>query len=263
MGGEGGALQLIAIGSGKGVVGKSTITLNLAIALAERGLKVALVDADIYGPSFPLMVNLTRKADATSLVLAHREGDEPQRWDPVDRFGIKIMSTGFLIGEDQALWNAGLIAVLSSQLIDRVDWGDLDIMLADLPPGSSDVNQTFITSMPFTGAVVVVTPQDVAHLDARKAITMYEQSGVRILGGIENMSALRCPHCDGHVDVFDRVVDDGSIWSMGVTKLGQIPLDPEISRGANKGMPLMVSDPASPQADAFRGIADQITLAIA
>lgn len=247
--------RFVAVGSGKGGVGKSTVALNIAVALAESGLKVGLVDADIYGPNIPTMVNLTRTKPASSIVLAHREGDEAPGWDPVERYGVKIMSAGFLIGEDQAIWNQGLIAVLSSQLINRTEWGDVDMMLADLPPGSGDVNQTFISSMPITGAVIVVTPQDVAHLDARKAITMYEQSGVPVIGAVENMASLVCPHCGEVMDVFDPVVPERSIWSKDVRRLGSIPLDPAISRSANKGVPVMVSHPDSATAGAIREIA--------
>jgi len=250
------AKHFIGVGSGKGGVGKSTVTINLALALSQMGHKVGVIDADVYGPNIPLMVNITRRKPARFLTLAWK--GEDQRWDPVEKHGIKIMSVGFLTGEEQAIWEPNLVNAISSQLVERVRWGELDYLIADLPPGSADINRTFATSMPMTDAILVVTPQDVAHLDAKKALEMYRMAGVRVLGAVENMSGLVCPHCAESIDVFHRVADDRSLWSLGVRKLGVIPLDPQLSVATDGGRPVMVSGNGSSHADAFRQIATTV-----
>lgn len=247
------ARRVVAIGSGKGGVGKSTVTLNVALALAERGDSVGVLDADVYGPNIPLLMNLARYKPAKSWTL-WRAG--AKRVEPLEQWGMKVMSAGFIVAEGQALtWGANLVSALLDQLVRGVEWGDLDYLLVDLPPGTADILQSLVRMVALAGLVVVVTPQDVAHLDARKALEAARKAEVSVLGGVENMATMRCPHCDGQVDVFHRVREDRSIWSQGVDKLGEIPLDPEMSRAGDTGHPLMLSRPDSPQAAALRTVA--------
>jgi ATP-binding protein involved in chromosome partitioning len=272
------ARHVLAVGSGKGGVGKSTVSLNLALALAARGRSVGLLDADIYGPNIPLMVGLVREkwsgaplppsAPAAERVFRAMGGGDwtlaqagraaGARIPPIERFGLKIMSAGFIVGEDQPLADSGLLRLLAAQFMWQVDWGDLDYLLVDLPPGTGDAQQIFARAARFAGAVLVVTPQDVAHLDAKKAVQMYRREGVPILGGVENMSGFICPDCGARHDLFARVPEARSLWAMGVPKLGDIPLDPTISRAGDTGRPFFISHPDSPQTAAFRGIAERL-----
>jgi ATP-binding protein involved in chromosome partitioning len=253
------ARYIVAVGSGKGGVGKSTVSLNLALALAEGGAAVGVLDADVYGPNIPLMVGLVRKDWEQSWTLARNPALGELRLAPVRRFGLTLMSAGFIIGEDQPLvWEAPLVRLLARQLLRDVAWGALDYLLVDLPPGTADVQQVLAEEIPFFGAVLVVTPQDVAHLDAKKAVQMYRRFGVPILGGVENMSGFLCPHCGEPADIFPRVPEARSIWAMGVEQLGAIPLDPAVSRAGDRGKPLLVTHPDSPQAAAFRAAAQRL-----
>lgn len=250
------ARHVIAVGSGKGGVGKSTVSLNLALALAEMGAAVGLLDADIYGPNIPVMVNVTRHKRRTSWMLATATGPKQPRFKPVEKFGLEIMSAGFLFGEDQAIaWDSNLVSVLVSQLMNFVDWGRLDYLIVDLPPGTGQVQQAITKNMSPAGAIVVVTPQDIAHLDGKKAVDMYRQLNVRVIGAVENMCGLVCPHCSERIDVFHKVRPDRSIFQTGVQRLGSIPLDPEMSRSTDDGRPVFVDQPQSVQAQAFRFIA--------
>lgn len=219
---------VVAVGSGKGGVGKSTVSLHLALALARRDLGVGLLDADLYGPDIPLMVNLTRAERARQWDFWRRGAVQHE---PVERYGIRIMSVGFLLGERQALTMAApLLTAALKQLVEQVDWGSPDVLLIDLPPGTADLQQQLLSVVTLDGAVVVVGPHDVAHLDARRFLAFLRDAEVPVLGGIENMSGLECPHCGERVDVFPPVTDDRSIWSDGVVRLGQIPLDPSLGR---------------------------------
>jgi ATP-binding protein involved in chromosome partitioning len=241
---------VVAVGSGKGGVGKSTVSLHVAAALGRRGLAVGLLDADLYGPDIPLMVNLTRRERARQWELWRRTGI---RHEPIDRHGIRIMSVGFLLGERQALaMPALLLTAALKQLIEQVDWGSLDILLIDLPPGTADLQQQLLGVVALDGAVVVVGPQDVAHLDAQKFIDFLGDAGVRTLGGIENMSGLVCPHCGERIEVFTPVAAARSIWSQGVTNLGRIPLDPAL--GSQHGL--------EAQRDAFAAAAGELLAAL-
>jgi ATP-binding protein involved in chromosome partitioning len=241
---------VVAVGSGKGGVGKSTVSLHVAAALARRGQGVGLLDADLYGPDIPLMVNLTRQERAQQWELWRRDGI---RHEPVARHGIKIMSVGFLLGERQALaMPALLLTAALKQLIEQVEWGPLDILLIDLPPGTADLQQQLLGVVVLDGAVVVVGPQDVAHLDAQKFVDFLHAAGVPTLGGIENMSGLLCPHCGGEVEVFPPVAEARSIWAQNVPKLGRIPLDPAL--GSQNGL--------TAQRDAFEAVADELLAAL-
>jgi ATP-binding protein involved in chromosome partitioning len=218
--------SVVAVGSGKGGVGKSTVALHLALALRRRGLAIGLLDADFYGPDIPLMVNLMREEPASRWNL-WRQGDVAL--EPVEREGIRIMSVGFLLGERQALtMQAPLLTAAIRQLVSGVEWGDVEILLVDLPPGTADLQQQLLDVVDLDGAIVVVGPQDVAHLDARKFVDFLEGSRVPVLGGVENMSGLVCPHCGERIAVFAQAASARTIWSDGVTKLGEVAMEPHL-----------------------------------
>lgn len=247
----------IAIASGKGGVGKSTVSLNLAVALSEQGMRVGLMDADLYGPDIPRMIGLARTKDAKHLDLWRANGAQHE---PFERFGVKIMSIGFLVGEGQSIsMQAGLVDLLLGQLVRGVDWGELDYLVVDLPPGTADLQQQLMARLHLSGAVVVVTPQDVAHLDARKVLDLCKRANVRVLGGIENMDGLVCPHCGERIDVFPRVSNERSIWSHGVEKLGAIPLDPAVASSGDRGTPIVLAERSSAQARAFEVLARSLS----
>lgn len=222
----------------------------------ERGARVGLIDADVYGPDIPRMVNLARRQWLKGWTLWRSPQMGGKKLEPVEAFGIKIMSTGFLVAEDQPLnWEAQMIELALHQLIHDVEWGPLDYLIVDLPPGTADLQQRLMTKVELTGAIVVVTPQDVAHLDARKLISMYRAAGVRVLGGVQNMDGLICPDCGQRIDVFPNVRDDRSIWAMGIERIGSIPMHTAIAEATDLGKPILVENPESPQTEAFRHIA--------
>jgi ATP-binding protein involved in chromosome partitioning len=247
---------VIAVASGKGGVGKSTVSLNLALALAAEGRPTGLLDADLYGPDIPLMMGVTRRAP-TAGVPIWRNPKHGRRIDPLERFGIKVMSTQFLIAEDQALsWSAPLIDVLLQRFTNDIDWGEIDSLLIDLPPWTADVQQQLARRMGLAGALVVVTPQDAAHLDAKKVLTMFEQWSVPVIGGVENMSALACTRCGNLVEVFRPVVPERSIWALGVDRLVGIPIDRAVA--GDSGRPLMIEQPGNAVGESFRELARRL-----
>jgi ATP-binding protein involved in chromosome partitioning len=249
----------IAVGSGKGGVGKSTVSLNVALALAERGLAVGLIDADVYGPDIPRMINLARKSWLRNWNLWSSQQMGGATLKPLERYGIKIMSAGFLIAEDQPLnWESLMIDLVLHQLIHGVDWGPLDYLIIDLPPGTADLQQSLLKKVQLSGALLVVTPQDVAHLDAKKLASMYRGTGIRILGGVENMAGLICPCCGERIDVFPKVSEDRSLWASGVERIGSVPMDPEVAHAGDLGTPVVGGNPGSTQAEAFRKIAERL-----
>lgn len=256
---EGPARFAIAVGSGKGGVGKSTVALNLALALRGRGA-VGLLDADLYGPDIPLMVGVRRSSWTHDWTLARASGPAAQTVYPVvERFGLRVMSAGFILGEDQAMGlDATAASMLTRQLIRQVAWGDLKYLIVDLPPGTADVQRAVVREMPLSGAIVVVTPQDVAHLDGRKAVQMFRHTDVSVLGAVENMAAFGCPHCGEVIEVFPPVEPARAVWSMEVERLGSIPLSPALARAGDSGEPLFVREPGSPQATAFREVARRV-----
>ncbi|MDQ4070283.1 MAG: Mrp/NBP35 family ATP-binding protein [Actinomycetota bacterium] len=257
--GTGDKTYVLAVASGKGGVGKSTVSVNLAVALTQTGSKVGLLDADIYGPDVALMVGITRRRPAKSLTVWRNPAAGGGRIEALERFGVKIMSTQFLVAEDQALsWSMPLVDLLLQRLTHDVDWGEPDFLVVDLPPGTADVQQRLAAHLRLSGALVVVTPQDLAHLDAKKVLAMFGQLDVPVLGGVENMSGLRCGSCGSEVDVFPRVASERSIWAAGVRQLARLPLDPIVAESAERGVPLVKAHPETVHAEAFRALAARI-----
>ena len=249
---------MIAVGSGKGGVGKSTVSLNVSLALAERGLRVGLLDADLYGPNIPIMVGLTKHRWTEMWTLA-RSRERRVRYAPVERHGLKIASAGFILGEDQPLGvEATTAQTMVRQLVDEVAWGELDFLVVDLPPGTADIQQVLLKVVPLTGALIVATPQYVAHLDARKAVRMYQQRSVPVLGWIENMAPMRCPQCGMPVEVFPPVPEARSLVALGVERLGSIPFDPALGRAGDTGHVLVGEGRDGQVAVAFRALAERL-----
>jgi ATP-binding protein involved in chromosome partitioning len=250
----------IAVCSGKGGVGKSTVALNLACALAVRGERVGLLDADLYGPDIPRMLGLARTREATHIDLWRADD---RSMEPITEHGVKVMSAGFMVAEGQSLsLQSSLIDLLLVRLTRGVQWGELDYLIVDLPPGTADLQQQLMHRLGLAGAIVIVTPQDVAHLDARKVLDLCNRSDVRVLGGVENMSGLICPCCGESVEVFPRVAHERSIWAQGVERLAEIPLDPEVARYGDAGRPIVLADEDSPHGRAFDDLATQIRSAL-
>jgi ATP-binding protein involved in chromosome partitioning len=242
---------IIAIASGKGGVGKSTVALNLALALRADSTSVGILDADLYGPDIPLMVNLKRESTLRRWDL-WRGGEV--RLDPVERYGLQLMSVGFLLGERQSLpFAAPSLAPVLRQLVSGTNWPDLDYLVIDLPPGTADLQQELTRVVELSGALIVVGPQDAAHLDAKRVVELLNGLGIRVLGGVENMTGLTCPHCGEHVDAFPPVSEERSLWKLGVRRLATFPLDPSTTQ--NGQGPIVIAAPDSPQALRFRNLA--------
>ena len=240
-----GVKNIIAVGSGKGGVGKSTVTVNLAVALARSGARVGLMDADIYGPNVPLMMGISGRPYATN-----------NRIQPLTNHGVQVMSMGFLTTEDTPLiWRGPMLHSVVTQFVRQVEWGELDYLLVDLPPGTGDVQLTLTQTVALMGAVIVTTPQDVALQDARKAILMFRQVRVEILGIVENMSYFECPKCHERTDIFSSGGGASTAEKYGVPFLGEIPLETAIRQAGDVGKPVVLSDPSSPAGQAFSRIA--------
>lgn len=244
-----GVAKIIAIASGKGGVGKSTVSANLATALVAEGKRVGLLDADVYGPSQPRMLGVSGRPsspDGKTII-------------PLRNHGVTLMSMGLMVGEDEAVvWRGPMLMGALQQMLSQVQWGALDVMLVDLPPGTGDVQLTLSQKTEVEGAIVVSTPQDIALLDARKAINMFDKLGTPILGMIENMSTYICPKCGNEEHLFGHGGAKKEAEKVGMPFLGEIPLDLSIREAADSGTPIVVSKPDSPQAQAFRAIARQL-----
>jgi ATP-binding protein involved in chromosome partitioning len=222
-------VKLIAVASGKGGVGKSTVSLGLARALADAGHAVGLLDADIYGPDIPLMLGLKQTRDLRRWELGRSPRFGRVELEPVDVAGIKVMSVGFLLAEPQMFAMPAMLAsFIGDQLVHNVRWGEIDYLIVDLPPGTADLQQHIFSTMDLTGAILVVGPQDAAHLDARKVLALLRDAGVTVLGAVENMRGLRCPHCGEMLDVFPPVAEERSLLRE-VELLVSIPLDPALA----------------------------------
>jgi ATP-binding protein involved in chromosome partitioning len=240
-----GVKNTIAVASGKGGVGKSTVAVNLAVSLALDGARVGLIDADIYGPSIPLMMGIDRKPEVSGGKLR-----------PLEAHGVEVMSIGFLIDPDQAvIWRGPMVSGALKQFMSDVEWGELDYLLFDLPPGTGDIHLTLAQSIPLSGAVVVTTPQDISLADARKAYTMFRKVNVPVFGLIENMSYHVCSRCGHREDIFASGGGARASRELGVPLLGEIPIHTPIRVGSDSGKPIVVMEPASEQSGVLRGIA--------
>jgi ATP-binding protein involved in chromosome partitioning len=231
-----GVQNIIAVGSGKGGVGKSTVAVNLAITLSKLGHAVGLLDADVYGPNVPLMMGIRQTPQAIG-----------QRIQPLEAYGVRLMSMAFLNPGDKPLvWRGPMLHSVIQQFLRGVDWGDLDYLVIDLPPGTGDVQLSLIQTAPITGAIVVTTPSEVSLEDARKAISMFHQVKVPILGIVENMSYLSCPHCNERIDVFSHGGGRRTAEKMGVHFLAELPLDPQVRIGGDSGNPVALGAEGAP-----------------
>lgn len=240
---------IVAVGSGKGGVGKTTLAVNLAIVLAKLGHRVGLLDADVYGPNVPLMLG----TNAQPRVLAD------QRIEPLEAFGLKVISVGFLNpGDKPLIWRGPMLHSIIRQFLGSVDWGQLDYLVVDLPPGTGDVALSLIQTVPLTGAIVVSTPSDVSLQDARKAIEMFRQMKVDVVGMVENMSYFVCPHCHHEIDIFSRGGAEKTASQFGVAFLGNIQLDPEIRRAGDTGKPAALEGDSSPRSKSLYDFARKV-----
>jgi len=240
---------IIAVASGKGGVGKSTTALNLALGLRDIGLKVGVLDADIYGPSMPKLTGIREKPEV----------NDARRMVPISRFGLSIMSIGFLVEEDTPMiWRGPMVMSALTQMLREVEWGRLDVMVVDMPPGTGDAQLTLAQQVPLKGAIIVSTPQDLALIDARRGLAMFTRVKVPVLGIIENMSYFQCPHCGTRSDIFGHGGARHEADKLGVPFLGEIPLHIDIRTTSDSGAPLVHSAPDSQHAGIYREIAREI-----
>ena len=248
-----GIKHVVAVASGKGGVGKSTTSCNLALGFAALGLKVGILDADIYGPSQPKLFGLRGKPRLIGT----------RTLEPMERFGVKVMSIGFLVEEDLAMiWRGPMVISAITQMLREVAWGDLDVLVVDLPPGTGDASLTMAQQTPLAGAVIVSTPQDIALIDTRRGIAMFRKVNVPLLGVIENMSSFCCPDC-GHVSpIFGHGGARIEAEKIGAPFLGEIPLDIQIRTTSDDGRPIVATEPESVHAKLYIGIARQVWLAL-
>jgi ATP-binding protein involved in chromosome partitioning len=244
-----GVQAIIAVASGKGGVGKSTVAANLALGMAANGLRVGVLDADIYGPSMPRMLGIAGRPQMA--------GEKMLR--PMQNYGLKCMSIGFLVPEDTPMiWRGPMVMGALQQMLRDVEWGELDVMVVDMPPGTGDAQLTMAQQVSLAGAVIVSTPQDIALIDARKGLAMFQKVNVPVLGIIENMSYFLCPHCGGRSDIFSHGGARREAARLGTDFLGEVPLDLAIRETSDEGRPITVSQPDSAYAQTFREIAARV-----
>jgi ATP-binding protein involved in chromosome partitioning len=242
--------KIIAVASGKGGVGKSTTACNLALGLARLGLKVGVLDADVFGPSMPRLFGITEKPDLAP---------DGQKLKPLEKYGVKVMSIGFLVEEGAAIvWRGPMVMSALTQFLREVDWGELDVLVVDMPPGTGDAQLTMAQNVPLSGAVIVSTPQDLSLIDARRGIAMFKQVHVPLLGLVENMSYFVCPHCGGRTDIFAHGGARHEAEAHGAPFLGEIPLDLTIRETSDGGAPIVASAPGSAQAAAYIALAGRV-----
>jgi ATP-binding protein involved in chromosome partitioning len=244
-----GVASIIAVASGKGGVGKSTTAVNLALGLRDLGLKVGILDADIYGPSMPKLLAIREKPQTIG----------GNRLKPIERHGMPVMSIGFLIEEETPMiWRGPMVMSALTQMLREVEWGTLDVMVVDMPPGTGDAQLTMAQQVPLKGAVIVSTPQDLALIDARRGIAMFRRVNVPVLGIVENMSTFICPHCGTRSDIFGHGGARHEAERLGVPFLGEVPLDMAIREKSDAGMPVVATAPDSPHSQIYRDIAARV-----
>jgi len=244
-----GVQNVIAVGSGKGGVGKTTVAVNLAVALGKLRYKVGLLDADIYGPNVPLMMGVNRQPDVLG----------ENRIAPLTNHGVRVISVGFISPGDRPLvWRGPMLHSIIKQFLQQVEWGELDFLIVDLPPGTGDVVISLFQTVPLTGAIVVSTPSDVSLQDARKAIEMFRGVKVDVFGVVENMSHFLCPHCHHEIDIFSKGGVERTAKQFGVPYLGSVELDPDVRKGGDTGLPAVLGGENSPHAKSFFSFARQI-----
>src|ERR1700692_3993442 len=244
-----GVAHVVAVGSGKGGVGKTTVAVNLAVALRQLGYKVGLIDADIYGPNVPTMMGVTRQPNVVG----------ENRIEPILSDGVKFISVGLISPGDKPMVMRGpMLHQIIRQFLQQVEWGELDYLIVDLPPGTGDVVISLVQTVPLTGAVVVSTPSDVALQDARKALEMFAQVNVEVLGIVENMSHFTCPHCHQEIDIFSRGGAERTAQQFNIPFLGAVELIPAIREGGDRGLPVALAGPKSPQAAEFYRVAQKL-----
>lgn len=244
--------HVIAVSSGKGGVGKSMVSTNLAVAFAREGLRVGLLDADIYGPNIPLMFGETRRPQVVG-----EKGQE--RIEPLEAHGVKLMSLGFLLEKEQpAIMRGPLIAGILKQFLEQVEWGSLDVMVVDMPPGTGDAQLSLVQTIDLDGAVMVTTPQEVATGDVRRGIKMFERVNTRVLGIVENMAGFTCPSCNEVHDLFGRGGGERLAEELGLDFLGRIPIDPSVRQAGDQGAPTVTSAAGSPAGEALVQVARQV-----
>jgi ATP-binding protein involved in chromosome partitioning len=248
-----GVKRVVAVSSGKGGVGKSTVAANLAVALAKRGARVGLMDADVYGPDIPIMFGVYSRPRVTA----------DEKVVPIESYGVKLMSIGFLLDEDTpAIWRGPIVMGIIRQFLQQVQWGELDYLIVDMPPGTGDAQLSLVQLARVDGAVMVTTPQGVATADVLKGIKMFERVEVPVLGLVENMSGFLCPHCSERTDVFGRGGGRKLAATAGVPFLGEVPLGASVMEAGDSGQPTVASAPESPEAKAFVELADKLVAAL-
>jgi ATP-binding protein involved in chromosome partitioning len=244
-----GVRAIVAVASGKGGVGKSTVASNLALAMKANGLSVGVLDADIYGPSMPRMLGISGRPSSS----------DGKMLRPMQNYGLKCMSIGFLVPEDTPMiWRGPMVMSALQQMLREVEWGELDIMIVDMPPGTGDAQLTMAQQVSLAGAVIVSTPQDISLIDARKGLNMFKKVDVPVLGIIENMSFFLCPHCGERSDIFSHGGARREAERLGTDFLGEIPIDLAIRETSDEGRPIVVSQPDSPYSRTFRDIAARV-----